>query len=467
MFRHCLSKSVYAPPVRFAGGIAAKPQKLGDKTHIETVIVAVGQYLNTGNTMLGAFCKANLKEPVALFSEKTRPVMHEYSKDLYMHLSFKDEEATGKGIFTGPPKGHFYKIDADVMKFEPENNKIYLQDKIYTYDHMILAGEYQFDWDKVKGMEKSIKDFWNSKVVSTAQVHAAKMVWRSSLDFRGGNFVYAFPKSPYKNEGTNHIFMLFDQFTKDIKIEGQWYGSKFIVTSPDTFLHRVPWVNEKLEDMANKRGIEIRYNRQLEEIRYSNILDPHRVSDLVYKNLQTGEQEIINYGSAIVYPEAKVPDVVKQFCDESGHVAVDHYTLTHKKWSNVFSIGEISNIPTVSNCIGVCAQAKVVAGNIGDLKKGQHTHYFYDGVTATPIFTGWHKLIMPGFRYGGEEVNTKLTTDTTTPFVSGIKQALSFSLFKRYEKKWFEKKFQGKIFGPPGWKKYVKPHLPAVEAVKH
>jgi hypothetical protein len=70
---------------------------------------------------------------------------------------------------------------------------------------------------------------------------------------------------------------------------------------------------------------------------------------------------------------------------------------------------------------------------------------------------------MPGFRYGGEEVSTKLTVDTTTPILSSLMQSLSFSLFKRYEKKWFEKKLQGKIFGPPGWKKYVKGKEHAVE----
>ena len=159
MFGHCIRKSVYGLPIRFAGGISAKPQKLGDKTHLETAVVSTGQFANTANLMLGAFCKANVKEPVAYFGDKSRGILHEFSKDLHAHMSYKDEEATGKGIFETPPKGHFYKIDSDVQKIDPENNKLYLQDKVYTYDHLILAGDYLFDWDRVKGMEQSIKDF--------------------------------------------------------------------------------------------------------------------------------------------------------------------------------------------------------------------------------------------------------------------------------------------------------------------
>lgn len=460
MFQYCLRKAIQSPPVRFAGGMSAKPQKLGDKTHFETAILATGQFLNTSNAVLGAFCKAHPKEPVALLSEKTRGIFHEFSKDLHAHMSYKDEAATGKGIFEAPPKGVFYKIEADVQKVDPENNKLIMQDRVYTYDHLIIAGDTLFDRERVKGMDQAIKDYWNSNVMSNAQVHIAEMVWRGSLDFRGGNFVYALPKSPYKNEGTSHIFAFFDQLAKDKAIEGQWYQSKFIITTPDTFIHRVPWVNDQLVALAQKKGIEIRYNLQLEEIVYNSIESAERVSDAVYTNVKTGEKEVISYGTMMCYPESKMPAILKPFCDASGYVDVDKHTLAHVKYPNIFSLGEITNLPTISNPIGILPQAKVVVGNIGDLKKGMAPHYHYDGTSATPIFTGWHKLIMPGFKYGWEEVPTYLATDTTSP-LAGIKQSLSFMAFKRYEKKWFAKRMKGKIYGPPKWTKYEKPVVEA------
>ena len=466
MFRRSLSRTSFGVPVRFAGGVGAKAQKLGEKTHIETIIVAVGQYLNTANIMTGAFCKVNEKEPVGVFSEKARPVAHEYSKDLFTHLSFKNEDATGKSIFMTPPKGHFYRIDSDVLSFDPANNKVNLQDKSYTYDHLIIAGETLFDWDKVKRMDDAVKDFWNSKVVTTAQVNSAKMVWRGSLDFRGGNYVYALPKSPYKNEGTSHFLMFKEQFDKDVIVASQWYKSHFIVTTPDSFVHRVPWVNQQILELASKKGIEIRYNLQLQEIRFNNINDPHRVSEFVYLNTKTNQTEVIPYGSGFCYPEAKLPESIRPFSDSQGFVDVDKYTLQSTKFPNVFAVGEITNIPTLNNPVSVLGQTKVVSGNISDLKKGLKPHYMYDGTTATPVFTGWQKMIMPGFRYNWEEVNTFLATDTTSP-LAGLKQTLSFKLFKRFEKKWFDKKMKGKIYGPPRWTKYVKPSIPEAQPAHH
>lgn len=160
MFRRALKKtSLYAPLRRFAGGSGAHPQKIGDKTHMETAIVASGQFLNSGNLMLGAFCKKNQKLPVGIYSDKSRLIVHEYSKDLYIHDSFKNESASCKGIFSNPKKGIFYKIDSDVVKYDPENNKIVLQDKTFTYDHLILAAELSFDWDKVINLEAAVKDY--------------------------------------------------------------------------------------------------------------------------------------------------------------------------------------------------------------------------------------------------------------------------------------------------------------------
>lgn len=110
----------------FAGMGGAKPHKLGDKTHLETAVVAGGQFLNTANMALGAFCKKHHHEPVGLISDKNRQNYHEYSKDLHAQGAFKNEAATAKGIFASPHKGHFYKIESEVVRFEPEKNKLVL-----------------------------------------------------------------------------------------------------------------------------------------------------------------------------------------------------------------------------------------------------------------------------------------------------------------------------------------------------
>ena len=153
----------------------------------------------------------------------------------------------------------------------------------------------------------------------------------------------------------------------------------------------------------------------------------------------------------VTYPESSVPKVLEPFLNK-GFIDVDPHTLQHKKYSNVFALGECTNLPTINNTISVCNQSHIVAGNVGCSKSGGPLKYGYDGTSATPIFTGKNKIILPGFKYGWEPVSTGLTTDTTSP-LAGLKQSVSFKLFKRYEKKYFEKKMQGKIYGPSKWTK--------------
>jgi sulfide:quinone oxidoreductase len=441
---------------RSAGFSSAKPLKIGDLTHLPTAIVAGGQFLNTSNVMLGAFCKKNLDSPVGLISDKTRPIFHEFSKDLFTHGAFKNEGASGKGIFTTPPKGKFYRIEGDVVEYRPQENKLVLQDREFTYDHLVLASELLFDLTTVVGLEAALKDYWNSHVLSNAQLPFNGNIDRASRNFRGGNFIYNLPSAPCKNEGTNHLFAFFDSLKADKLTYTQWAESKFFVTSPDAYLHRVPYVNAILLGEAKKRGIEVLLNHKLVEIKYNKVLDYYRVEDAIYKNTQTGDSVVLPYGQLVTYPDGKVPAVLKPFLNSSGLVSVDSHTLQHTEFPNVFALGETTTLPTISNCIAQCNQAQTVAYNLHYAKQNMPLKSKYDGTSATPIFTGMGKLIMPGFDYSGNEVSTKLTTDTSSS-LAGLKQSLSFKLFKHFEKKWFEKRLKGKIYGPPSWTKQATP----------
>lgn len=203
--------------------------------------------------------------------------------------------------------------------------------------------------------------------------------------------------------------------------------------------------------MAEKKGIEVKFNLQLKEIKYNSINDHHRESLAVFTNTKTGQEEQLDYGWLATYPECKVTENLKPFL-ENGLISLDQHTLQHTKYPNVFSFGECTDLPTINNSIAAMNQAHVVAGNVGYIKQNMPLKYHYDGTSATPIFTGMQKLVLPGFKYGWEPVSTKLAQDISGTF-AGIKQSLSFKVFAKQEKKYFEKKMHGKIYGPPNWTK--------------
>jgi hypothetical protein len=59
-------------------------------------------------------------------------------------------------------------------------------------------------------------------------------------------------------------------------------------------------------------------------------------------------------------------------------------------------------------------------------------------------------MCLPAYNYEGRRVGTSLAGD---PGASGFSQGMSFKLFGRYWKKWFDKRMGGKIYGPPKWTK--------------
>ena len=103
-----------------------------------------------------------------------------------------------------------------------------------------------------------------------------------------------------------------------------------------------------------------------------------------------------------VVPPQSAPAFVatSELAHENGYVDVDINTLQHKKFSNVFAIGDAANLPTGKTAAAVFTQAPVLVNNI--LKElGETTATAtYDGYAACPVFVGDSKLMLCEFKYG-------------------------------------------------------------------
>ena len=89
--------------------------KLGDKSHIPVMVVSLGEFLNTANSVLSTFCTIDKETEAAILADKSRYNFHDFSKDLYAHQSYKNEISKNKSSFMTPKKGHFYRIEMDVQ----------------------------------------------------------------------------------------------------------------------------------------------------------------------------------------------------------------------------------------------------------------------------------------------------------------------------------------------------------------
>jgi sulfide:quinone oxidoreductase len=103
-----------------------------------------------------------------------------------------------------------------------------------------------------------------------------------------------------------------------------------------------------------------------------------------------------------VVPPNVPPDFIKKspIVDEAGWVDVDPHSLQHKKYANIFALGDVSNVPTSKTGAAIRKQAPVVVANIIRLIELQKlSGKAYDGYSACPFITGYGKMVLAEFDY--------------------------------------------------------------------
>ncbi len=144
-----------------------------------------------------------------------------------------------------------------------------------------------------------------------------------------------------------------------------------------------------------------------------------------FEHIKAYDRKTISYDMLHVTPPMGPLDVVKEstLSDSEGWVDVNPTTLQHKSYSNVFALGDASNVPTSKTGAAIRKQAPIVANNLLQVMNNQMLTHHYDGYTSCPIVTGYNRLILAEFDYNK---NTK----ETMPF-NQAKERRSMYIFKK------------------------------------
>ena len=85
--------------------------------------------------------------------------------------------------------------------------------------------------------------------------------------------------------------------------------------------------------------------------------------------------------------------------DQAGLLNVDKFSLRHVKYSNVFGIGDCTNVPTAKTAAAVAAQLRVLRKNLSAALEGRDLPVAYDGYTSCPLVTSDRGCIMAEFDF--------------------------------------------------------------------
>jgi sulfide:quinone oxidoreductase len=259
----------------------------------------------------------------------------------------------------------------------------------------------QVNYGAIEGLPKALADP-SSGVSSIYSYQTCDKAWVDIDALRAGRAIFTQPQGIIKCAGGQYIclrpeppqpltfvccitapqkimWMAWDRYRKtgrrdQIKVD-------FFTGMPTMF--SVKKYSDALDALRVARGVGGYFGRNLVSIDAAN-------RKAVFKNVADGTESKEDYTVLHVTPPMGPLDVLKgsPIADAAGWVEVDKGTLQHVKpeYSNVFSLGDASSLPTSKTAAAITKQAPVLTENLFHLlDSGKIGPAVYDGYTSCPV----------------------------------------------------------------------------------
>lgn len=281
-------------------------------------------------------------------------------------------------------------LKTKVVQFDPETSSLLTADGVrHHYEQLVVALGIQLNWHEVEGLAGNVG---KNGICSNYSYDTVESTWRELQSFKGGNAVFTFPATPVKCAGApQKIMYLADDFWRKAGVRS---NSRLIYAAAGAAIFSVKKYAAALNRVIERKGIETRYR--------SNLIRVDAAARVAtFKNMDTKEESSLEYSLLHVTPPQSAPDVVKNsaLANADGWVEVDKYTLQHARFANVFSLGDVSSLPTSRTGAAIRKQAPVLLENLLALREGKPCSARYGGYASCPLVTGYGTLILAEFDY--------------------------------------------------------------------
>jgi sulfide:quinone oxidoreductase len=307
-----------------------------------------------------------------------------------------DRSVSGRAMERVIPSGVTW-IQERAATFEPEQDRVVLASgEVVTYGVLAVCPGIQLDWDRVEGLRDALG---KNGVCSNYSYDSVDSTWENIRTLRKGRAVFTYPQNPIKCAGAPQKIMWLAEHHFEKAGVRDAIDVTYAATTAGIF--GIPRYARTLSRLAEERHIDTRFRHDLVAVRAA-------AKEAVFRHLDTGEEVVIGYDMLHVTPPMSAPDFVKQspLANDDGWVDVDMYTTQHVRHPNVFSIGDASSLPNSKTAAAVRKQAPVCAANIQAFRRGAPLPEAYDGYASCPLVTGYGRLILAEFGYGGKIMET-------------------------------------------------------------
>ncbi|HRK37813.1 MAG TPA: FAD/NAD(P)-binding oxidoreductase [Burkholderiaceae bacterium] len=300
-------------------------------------------------------------------------------------------------------------VQASAAEIDPESRKVVTSDgKTLNYDFLIVASGLKLDYAAIPGMDtERIGQNGLGSIYHSPQ--AAQATWTSLSSFadKGGVAVFSRPATEMKCAGAplKYTFISDDHLRR----RGTRSKSEIIYNAHNKAFFSVPIVSEKVRMLFEDRGVKTRMERVLASIDIDKRVATFKTPD------GTEEQP---YDFINVIPPMRAPDVVRNSplrwqtgpWAADGWMEVDRHTLRHKRYPNVFGVGDVAGVPKGKTAASVKWQVPVAVDHLLASIAGKESTASYNGYTSCPLITRLGQAMLVEFDY----------KDNLTPSFPGI-----------------------------------------------
>jgi len=307
-----------------------------------------------------------------------------------------------------------------------------------SYDYLVVAPGLVMAPELIEGLPEALE-----KGIVCSNYTDSEHTWEILKNFKGGNALFTQPTTPIKCGGAPQktAYLSADYFRKN----GLADKTNVIFATPGTVIFGVKEIKETLTKVIKRYGMhfkpfyapfKIDPDKQIAYFKYTAPEDK-------FKEVKSGNslsEEVLDDGvRAIPFdmlhlaPPQQAPDFVRNsdLVNDTGWLDVDHFSMQHNKYPNIFGLGDVAALPTAKTGAAIRKQVPIVVDNISKLIKNQEaTNNSYNGYSSCPLITGYGKMVLAEFDY-----NNDFTPDPK------LKQMLVFNSAKEHWRLWMLKKY--------------------------
>lgn len=289
-------------------------------------------------------------------------------------------------------------IEEAVAEIDPEGRKVVTATgKPVPYDYLIVATGLRLDYAAIEGMD--VEQIGNNGLGSIYHSpEKAAATWQAMSKFAdsGGVGVFLRPGTEMKCAGAplKYTFLTDDHLRR----RGNRGKAEIIYNANNKVLFSVPIVHEKVRMLFEERDVKVNYERTLAAIDLGKRIATFKTAE--------GPVEL-QYDFINVIPPMRAADVVRNSplpwqegnWAADGWIEVDKHTLRHKRFDNVFAVGDVAGVPKGKTAASVKWQVPVAVDHLVAQIEGRESQAHYGGYTSCPLITRLGQAMLIEFDY--------------------------------------------------------------------